>query len=65
GLRNMTDYKEFLAGLFKVLKPGGSVGIHDYSLAKTAPSRLYWRLIGYGFVLPLCTLASGTSEIFR
>jgi ubiquinone/menaquinone biosynthesis methyltransferase len=65
GLRNMPDYDEFIQGVHRVLKPGGKIGIHDYSLAPSTWVKWYWAILGYGFIIPFCTLMTGHSSIFR
>jgi ubiquinone/menaquinone biosynthesis methyltransferase len=64
GLRNMPDYEAFLAEIYRVLKPGGKVCIHDYSIKETFWAKAYWAILGYGFIVPFCTLLTGSSTIF-
>lgn len=64
GLRNMPDYDQFLQGLHKILKPGGRLVIHDYSLKNKGWAKLYWQFLGYVFIVPISALASGSSTIF-
>jgi ubiquinone/menaquinone biosynthesis methyltransferase len=65
GLRNMPDFDAFVQGVHRVLKPGATFAIHDYCLAPSAWVRWYWAIMGYGFILPFCTLMTGESQIFR
>ncbi len=64
GLRNMPDYKMSVQQLFSLLKPGGKLVIHDYSLANTWYARPLWWVLGWIFIVPFCTLLSGSSKIF-
>jgi ubiquinone/menaquinone biosynthesis methyltransferase len=64
GLRNMPDYGRHVQGLFRILKPGGKLVIHDYALADTWYARPMWAMLGYGFIVPFCTLLTGSSRIF-
>lgn len=64
GLRNMPDYDKSLELLYKLLKPGGKLCIHDYSLANKSWARVYWGILSYGFIVPFCTLLSGSSKIY-
>lgn len=64
GLRNMPDYKKFIEGVHRVLKPGGKICIHDYSLNENWFSKVYWAVLSYGFIVPFCTLLSGSSRIY-
>lgn len=64
GLRNMPDYKKFIEGVHRVLKPGGKICIHDYSLNENWFSKVYWAVLSYGFIVPFCTILSGSSRIY-
>ncbi len=64
GLRNMPDYQKAIQGIYRILKPGGKICIHDYSLADNFFSKIYWVILGYGFIVPFCTLMSGSSRIY-
>ncbi len=64
GLRNMPDYEAFLSEIYRLLKPGGKVCIHDYSIKETFWAKAYWAILGYGFIVPFCTLLTGSSTIF-
>ena len=65
GIRNMSDAEACLRQLYRLLKPGGQVCFHEYSLAERWYARPYWWVLGYGFVVPFCTVLTGTSRIFR
>lgn len=64
GLRNMPDYELCVDNLYRILKPGGKLVIHDYSLSDNRWSKYYWWFLGYLFILPFCTLLTGSSRIF-
>ena len=64
GLRNMPDYQKAIQGVHRILKPGGKLCIHDYSLSAGVFSTVYWAVLGYGFIVPFCTLLSGSSKIY-
>jgi len=65
GIRNMPDYKKALLNLFHILKPNGKIVFHEYSLNESVFSHLYWKILGYGLIIPLSTLISGSSTIFK
>lgn len=65
GLRNMPDYEKCVQGLYRILKPGGTLCIHDYSLADAWYARPYWKILGYGFIIPISTILTGSSTIFK
>jgi ubiquinone/menaquinone biosynthesis methyltransferase len=64
GLRNMPDYERCIENLYRILKPGGQLVIHDYALSDTWYSRPLWAILGYGFIVPFCTIATGSSTIY-
>ncbi|MEM1009594.1 MAG: class I SAM-dependent methyltransferase, partial [Myxococcota bacterium] len=65
GIRNMPDPQRCLQQLHQLLKPGGTLCIHEYSLSAHALAKPYWLTLGYGFILPFCTLLTGNASIFR
>ena len=65
GLRNMPDYEKFIHNLYIILKPGGQLVIHDYSLKEAWYVKPLWKILGYGFIVPFCTLASGSAGIYN
>lgn len=64
GLRNMPDYDRSLKQLHKLLKPGGKLCIHDYSLANKGWAKVYWSVLSYGFIVPFCSILSRSSKIY-
>ena len=64
GLRNMPDYAKAVQGIHRILKPGGKFCIHDYSLDDSFFAKVYWSILGYGFIVPFCTAMSGSSKIY-
>ncbi len=65
GIRNMPNYKECLQNLIRILKPGGKIAFHEYSLTNNFFSHLYWKALGYSVVIPISTILSGSSTIFK
>ena len=64
GLRNMPDYEKCIENLHRILKPGGQLVIHDYSLDDAWYVKPLWSILGYGFIVPFCTVVSGSSTIY-
>jgi len=64
GLRNMPDYNKSVEQLYKMLKPGGKLVIHDYSIAHKWYAKTMWWILGWFFIVPFCTVVSGSSKIF-
>jgi len=65
GIRNMPDYEKCLANLLRILKPGGIIAFHEFSIKEGWFSRFYWKVLGYGMVIPFSTLVTGHFTIFK
>jgi ubiquinone/menaquinone biosynthesis C-methylase UbiE len=64
GLRNMPNYESALRGINRILKPGGKICIHDYCISDNIWAKAYWSILGYGFIVPFCSVISGSSKIY-
>ena len=64
GIRNMPDYKKCLQNLIRILKPGGKIAFHEFSIKKGSLYRIYWKILGYGLIIPFSTLLTGNFTIF-
>ena len=65
GIRNMPDYEKCLNNLLRILKPGGIITFHEFSLKPGWLYRLYWRIVGIGVIIPFSTLITGNFTIFK
>lgn len=65
GIRNMPDYELCVTNLKRLLKPGGVICFHEYVLSDGWFSKVYWAILGYGFIVPFCTLLTGNFTIFN
>lgn len=65
GIRNMPDYNKCLNNLHRMLKPNAVLCMHEYSINNNFLSKLYWKILGYGFIIPISTLLSGSSNIYK
>ena len=65
GIRNMPDYKKCLDNLLRILKPGGKIAFHEFSLKEGWFYRIYWKILGYGLIIPFSTMVTGNLTIFR
>ena len=65
GIRNMPDYNKALINFFRILKPGGKIAFHEYSLNKNFFSHFYWKVLGFGIIIPVSTIVAGSSRIFK
>lgn len=65
GIRNMPDPDACLVGLRSLLRPGGRVCFHEYSVADSSWSRIVWNAVSLGVIVPGGLVVSGTSRIYR
>jgi len=65
GIRNMPDFEKCVGNLRRVLKPGGKICFHEYSINKSFASKLYWKFLGYFLIIPFAGLTTGSIKIFR
>ena len=65
GIRNMPNYNKCLSNLKRMLKPGGVICFHEYSLNDNFAAKLYWMILGYTAIIPISTVLSGSSKIYR
>jgi len=65
GIRNMPDPDRCLANLLPLLRPGGTICFHEYSVADSPAARATWNAVALGVIIPGGFLASGTSRIYR
>jgi ubiquinone/menaquinone biosynthesis C-methylase UbiE len=65
GIRNVPDPDRCLARLWALLRPGGVLCLHEYSVAQSLWSQVVWQIVSLGIVIPLGTVVTGSSTIFR
>ncbi len=65
GIRNMPDPDAALARVFPLLKNGGTICFHEYSVADSKWSRLMWNLVSSMLIIPLGQLTSPGAPIYR
>ena len=65
GIRNMSDPDRCLAGLLDLLRPGGTICFHEYSVADSVRARATWNAVSLGVIIPGGFLTSGTTRIYR
>ena len=65
GIRNVPDINQCLARIHALLRPGGSVVFHEYSVAGAWLSQSIWQLVSGNVILPLGKLTTGSDELFR
>ena len=65
GIRNMSDPDRCLVNLIDLLRAGGTVCFHEYSVAETATARATWNAVSLGVIIPGGFLTSGTTRLYR
>lgn len=64
-LRNVPDPDTTLAALRGLLRPGGVLVLHDYSLAERPLPRLTWTAVCWSAIIPAAWLVSGDTRLYR
>lgn len=62
--RNITDPDRVLAAVRALLRPGGRLAVHEYSLSGSAVHRALWTAVCHGLIIPAGTL-SGDRALYR
>ncbi|MBC9715211.1 methyltransferase domain-containing protein [Streptomyces sp. TRM66268-LWL] len=62
--RNVTEPDKVLASVKSMLRPGGRLAVHEYTLSGSARHRALWNAVCQGFVIPAGTL-SGDRPLYR
>ncbi len=65
GIRNMPDPDLCLSRLHALLRPGGTICFHEYSVRDSLRSRVVWNAVALGIIIPAGLLTSPRSEIYR
>lgn len=65
GIRNMPDFEMCVRNLHRILKPGGKICFHEYSISNSFASKVYWKFLGNFFIIPFAGLTTGSTKIFR
>lgn len=64
-VRNVPDPDTFLAVVGSVLRPGGRLVLHEYSVADSVPAGWVWSAVCWGVVIPAGRALTGRSDLFR
>ena len=64
-LRNVSAPDAVLRDLRQLLRPGGRLGVHDYTLSGSARHRAVWSAVCWGIVIPAGSAARGGSALYR
>jgi ubiquinone/menaquinone biosynthesis C-methylase UbiE len=64
-LRNVPDRDEVLRSLHDLLRPGGTLVVHEYSVAGQPVSEAVWTAVCRGVIVPLGWLTSRRSRLYH
>lgn len=65
GIRNVPDPDLCLARLRELLRPGGVLVVHEYSVADSPLARAVWNAVTLGVIIPGGLLTSGSTRLYR
>jgi ubiquinone/menaquinone biosynthesis C-methylase UbiE len=65
GIRNMPDADAALSRILPLLKEGGKVCFHEYSVADSKLRRTVWNVVASTVIIPLGQLTSPGAPIYR
>lgn len=64
-LRNLTDIDQQLRVFSALLRPGGTLAVHEYSVRESWYARLKWNAVCGAVIIPAGTLVSGDASLYR
>ncbi|RSN56190.1 ubiquinone biosynthesis methyltransferase UbiE [Amycolatopsis sp. WAC 04182] len=64
-LRNLTDPTTQLRRLRELLRPGGRLAVHEYSVRDSRRARWVWNAVCAGVIIPLGKLTTGDTTLYR
>jgi ubiquinone/menaquinone biosynthesis C-methylase UbiE len=65
GIRNMPDPDLCLRRVFELLRPGGTICFHEYSVRDSLKARMIWNAVALGIIIPAGLITSPKSDIYR
>jgi ubiquinone/menaquinone biosynthesis C-methylase UbiE len=65
GIRNVPDPDQCLTQLREHLSPHGRIAFHEYLVRDALLPRALWNAVSASIIVPLGTLATGSSDLFR
>jgi ubiquinone/menaquinone biosynthesis C-methylase UbiE len=63
--RNLADPDGQLRALRELLRPGGTLLVHDYTRGEDVVTRVRWHAVCWGVVIPLAVLHRGGTGLYR
>lgn len=64
-IRNLDDPDAQLRAFRGMLRPGGRLAVHEYSVRDALRARLIWHAVCFGIIIPAGKLATGDATLYR
>ncbi|HSO64791.1 MAG TPA: class I SAM-dependent methyltransferase [Ornithinibacter sp.] len=64
-LRNVPDRERLVRAMARVLRPGGALVIHEYSVAGSTRARTAWAAVCHGVIIPLAVVKRSDVPLHR
>ena len=64
-LRNVPDRARLVGEVARVLRPGGAIVIHDYSVAGNTRAKVLWAAVCHGIIIPLSVVKRSDVPLHR
>jgi ubiquinone/menaquinone biosynthesis C-methylase UbiE len=64
-IRNVPDPDAVLRDLRGLLRPGGTLAVHEYSVRDSLRARAVWQAVSLGVIIPAGQLAAGDASLYR
>ncbi len=64
-IRNCPDPDALLTTVRALLRPGGRLALHEYSVADSLPAQAVWSAVCWGVVIPAGRVLTGRADLFR
>lgn len=65
GIRNIPEPDRCIDNLFALLRPGGTLCFHEYSVADSKRSRLLWNVVASTVIIPGGMLTARSTDLYR
>lgn len=64
-IRNLPDPDAGLNKLRGLIRPGGRLAVHEYSVADSRPSRILWNAVAWGIIIPIGWATTRDTTLYR
>ena len=64
-IRNLADPDGQLRALHDLLRPGGTLAVHEYSVRDSLRAQLMWHAVAWSVIIPFGRAATGDAALYR